>query len=120
MSQNSCSPIVVPSWENVLVIIPVRNEEKTIVAVIRDLQSFGLTKIRVIDNGSSDRSAEVAKSAGAEVLFNRSLVTDKPAGVVCKMSHRRSTGSCLSMVMVVTILAVYLSFLPSEKNTTLF
>ena len=69
MSQKTCSPIVVPFWENVLVIIPVRNEEKTIVAVIRDLQSFGLTKIRVIDNGSSDRSAEVAKGAGAEVLF---------------------------------------------------
>ena len=47
MSQ-TCSPIVDPGLENVLVIIPVRNEEKTIVAVIQDLQSFGLTKIRVV------------------------------------------------------------------------
>ena len=57
------------SLDNVLVIIPVRNEESTIAAVIRDLQSFGLTKIRVVDNGSSDRSAEIAKDAGVEVLY---------------------------------------------------
>ena len=69
MSYKSCSPIVDTSLENVLVVIPVRNEEKTIVAVIQDLQSFGWIKIRVVDNGSSDRSAEVAKDAGAEVLF---------------------------------------------------
>ncbi len=56
------------SLDNILVIIPVRNEESTIAAVIRDLQSFGLTKIRVVNNGSSDRSAEIAKDAGAEVL----------------------------------------------------
>ena len=69
MSHKSSGLIVDTSSENVLVVIPVRNEEKTIVAVIQDLQSFGLTKIRVVDNGSSDRSAEVAKNAGAEVLF---------------------------------------------------
>ncbi|WP_319419264.1 glycosyltransferase [Pleurocapsa sp. FMAR1] len=57
------------SLDNVLVVIPVRNEEATIAAVIKDLQSFGLTKIRVVDNGSSDRSAEIAKEVGAEVSF---------------------------------------------------
>lgn len=54
--------------DDVLVIIPVRNEEATIAKVIKDLQDFGLTKIRVVDNGSSDRSEEVATKAGAEVL----------------------------------------------------
>ena len=54
---------------NVLVIIPVRNEEATIAGVIKDLQSFGLFNIRVIDNGSSDRSATVAAAAGAKVLL---------------------------------------------------
>ena len=54
---------------NVLVIIPVRNEEATIAGVIKDLQSFGLLNIRVIDNGSSDRSATVAAAVGAKVLF---------------------------------------------------
>ena len=54
---------------NVLVIIPVHNEEITIVAVIQNLRRFGLNKIRVVDNSSSDRSSIVAKEAGAEVLF---------------------------------------------------
>ncbi|MEO0928661.1 MAG: glycosyltransferase family 2 protein, partial [Cyanobacteria bacterium J06643_13] len=53
---------------NVLVIIPVKDEAETIAAVIENLQSFGLTRIRVVDNGSSDRSSEIAQAAGAEVL----------------------------------------------------
>ena len=67
----SSQPIFETSFDlsNVLVIIPVRNEETTITGVIKDLKSFGLTKIRAIDNGSSDRSAAVAEAAGAEVLF---------------------------------------------------
>ena len=58
-----------PYLNNVLVIIPVRNEETTIVKVIEDLLEFGLTKIRVVDNGSSDRSSIVAQEAGASVLY---------------------------------------------------
>ncbi|MEO0848811.1 MAG: glycosyltransferase family 2 protein [Cyanobacteria bacterium J06648_1] len=53
---------------NVLVIIPVKDEAETIAAVIENLHSFGLTRIRVVDNGSSDRSSEIAQAAGAEVL----------------------------------------------------
>ena len=54
---------------NILTIIPVRNEEATIALVILSLQTYGLKHIRVIDNGSSDRSATLARQAGAEVLF---------------------------------------------------
>lgn len=53
---------------SIVVIIPVLNEETTIGRVIQSLQSFGLCHIRVVDNGSRDRSAEVAFKAGAEVL----------------------------------------------------
>ena len=53
---------------NILVIIPVLNEEETIAGVIKDLQRVGLSNIRVVDNGSCDRSIEVAQAAGAEVL----------------------------------------------------
>ena len=52
----------------ILVIIPVLNEEATIAQVIQSLQSIGLYQIRVVDNGSCDRSAEVAFKSGAEVL----------------------------------------------------
>ena len=54
---------------NILTIIPVRNEEETIAQVICSLQAYGLSKIRIVDNGSSDRSAMKAQEAGAEVLF---------------------------------------------------
>ena len=54
---------------NILVIIPVLNEEATIVGVIKGLQSYGLSKIRIVDNGSEDRSRALAKDAGAEVLY---------------------------------------------------
>ncbi len=49
-------------------IIPVRNEETTLAAVIKALQAHGLHQIRVVDNGSRDRSALIAAEAGAEVL----------------------------------------------------
>lgn len=52
----------------VFVIIPALNEEATIGCVVQSLQSYGLTKICVVDNGSSDRTATLAQSAGAEVI----------------------------------------------------
>jgi glycosyltransferase involved in cell wall biosynthesis len=55
--------------DSILVIIPVLNEEATIAGVIQSLQSLGLYQIRVVDNGSRDRSAAVAFQAGAEVLY---------------------------------------------------
>ena len=52
----------------VLVIIPILNEEATITDVIKSLQSAGLTRIRVVDNGSEDQSLVKAQAAGAEVI----------------------------------------------------
>lgn len=54
--------------DSILVIIPVLNEEATLARVIQSLQLIGLSHIRVVDNGSRDRSAEVAFKARAEVL----------------------------------------------------
>ena len=56
------------SPEVVQVIIPVRDEEATIAGVVEELRKNGLTSIRVVDNGSRDGSAAVARRAGAEVL----------------------------------------------------
>ena len=69
MCQQSQSDVVDTSLNNVLVVIPIRNEEATIMAVIQDLHQFGLDRIRVVDNGSCDRSSLVAQEAGAEVLL---------------------------------------------------
>lgn len=57
------------SLDNILVIIPVLNEEATIARVVKSLQSYGLKNIRVVDNGSTDRSVTKAIAAGAQVVI---------------------------------------------------
>jgi glycosyltransferase involved in cell wall biosynthesis len=54
--------------EAIQVIIPALDEEATIGAVVEGLRGLGLTRIRVVDNGSRDRTAERARAAGAEVI----------------------------------------------------
>lgn len=51
------------------VIIPALNEEEPIAAVVRDCLTTGLPgEVIVVDNGSTDRTAEHAQSAGAKVV----------------------------------------------------
>ncbi|MEK7131776.1 MAG: glycosyltransferase family 2 protein [Patescibacteria group bacterium] len=50
------------------VVVPAYNEAKSIGRVVSDLFSHGLHNIVVVDDGSSDDTSEVAKSAGAVVL----------------------------------------------------
>lgn len=57
------------SLNSILVIIPVLNEEATITISIQSLQSHGLSRIRVVDNGSTDNSGAIATKAGAEVMY---------------------------------------------------
>ncbi|MBT5900727.1 MAG: glycosyltransferase family 2 protein [Opitutaceae bacterium] len=54
--------------DSIQVIIPALDEEATIGGVVVSLREQGLTRIRVVDNGSEDCTAEVAREAGAEVL----------------------------------------------------
>jgi Glycosyl transferase family 2 len=56
---------------NVLVIIPALNEADSIGTVIGQLHSLDLTRIRVVDNGSTDSTSRVTREAGAEVLIER-------------------------------------------------
>ncbi len=48
------------------VVIPALNEERAIARVIADIPSW-VDRIVVVDNGSHDRTGEVAREAGAEV-----------------------------------------------------
>lgn len=54
--------------DSCLVVVPALDEEETISGVIRKLRQLGFERIRVIDNGSSDATAQRARAAGAEVL----------------------------------------------------
>lgn len=51
-----------------LVLIPALNEEASIGPVIRQWLRLGFAKVRVVDNGSTDRTPAVAREAGAEVV----------------------------------------------------
>ncbi|GEM_PF-3024344 len=51
-----------------IVIIPAHNEVERVGAIVRCLMDRGFSHVRVVDNGSSDTTALVARDAGAEVL----------------------------------------------------
>lgn len=55
------------------VIIPTRNEEKNIGTVICELKAMGYNNILIIDAKSEDRTVEVAKELGANVIFQRGI-----------------------------------------------
>jgi glycosyltransferase involved in cell wall biosynthesis len=52
----------------VALIIPALDEEASIAATLAELRGLPLAQVIVVDNGSRDRTAEVARDAGAEVL----------------------------------------------------
>lgn len=59
---------------NLVVMIPALNEEKTISKVIkavpRKIAGIGSVKVLVIDDGSADKTAALAKSAGADKVLS--------------------------------------------------
>ncbi|MBN2706725.1 MAG: glycosyltransferase family 2 protein, partial [Deltaproteobacteria bacterium] len=53
----------------VAIIIPVLNEEEAIGRVLEELPAARRELVIVVDNGSCDRSPEIARAAGATVLL---------------------------------------------------
>ena len=54
--------------KKIAVIIPVLNEEKTLPLVVNDISRDLVDEILVVDNGSSDRTPEVAEELGVTLL----------------------------------------------------
>ncbi|GAW31643.1 glycosyltransferase [Carboxydocella sp. JDF658] len=53
----------------VLVLVPAHNEEKKIAATVKSALTIpGVTRVVVVDDASTDRTAELAEAAGAEVI----------------------------------------------------
>ena len=57
-----------PDRFHTIVIIPALNEESSIAQVIRSIPESAAAEIIVVDNGSTDNTAQVAYEAGATVL----------------------------------------------------
>ena len=55
----------------IIVNIPAYNEEKTIGNVVRDVINNGYRNVVVIDDGSTDRTAEIARKSGAIVISHK-------------------------------------------------
>jgi glycosyltransferase involved in cell wall biosynthesis len=54
--------------DSVMVVVPALDEEETIGEIVLSLTQQGFTCIRVVDNGSRDRTKDVALEAGAVVM----------------------------------------------------
>lgn len=56
------------SWPQIAVIIPALNEEAALPYILADLSKQSVEEVVVVDNGSTDRTAEVARAGGATVV----------------------------------------------------
>jgi len=58
--------------KNILIIIPAFNEEKIIESTVNNLKEYGYNNILIVDDGSSDRTSEIAGKL--EVFLVRHLI----------------------------------------------
>src|SRR5205809_274013 len=63
---------------NVIAIIPALNEEAVIGSVVRGIPPV-VTRVVVVDNGSTDRTSAAAAAAGARVVYE----PDRGYGAAC-------------------------------------
>jgi glycosyltransferase involved in cell wall biosynthesis len=57
---------------SVAIVMPARNEEEALPRVLAEIPAGAVDRIVVVDNGSEDGTARVAREAGAEVVAERS------------------------------------------------
>lgn len=55
-------------WNGIVVVIPAYNERRTIADVLRGLRTHGYRQVVVVDDGSTDGTAELAAQEGVVVL----------------------------------------------------
>ncbi len=78
-------------------LIPAYNEEKHLADVLRQTKVY-LADILVVDDGSADRTAEVARENGVEVLVNRRNL-GKGASLVAGLDHLFANGYDAAMCL---------------------
>lgn len=80
----------------VTVIIPTLNEEKNIAEVIWELRHLGYHNILIVDGNSRDRTVEVAKEFGADVIFQNGM--GKGDALRHAFNHSRLNGDIVVMM----------------------
>ncbi len=83
---------------NTYIIIPGLNEEKHIVDVIKGVKAQGFQKIIFIDDGSKDKTAMLAKKAGATIL-KHIVNMGKGAAVKTGCDHACELGAEILVLM---------------------
>jgi len=81
---------------DITVIIPALNEERTIGMVIQELKQMGYNSILIIDGKSHDRTIEVAKEYGANVIVQNEM--GKGAALRQAFNHSDLTGQAIVMM----------------------
>ncbi len=67
------TPTPAPLTEQVSVLLPVRDEAERVAACVRALLAQGAAQVLVLDDGSTDGTAEIARSAGATAITGAPL-----------------------------------------------
>ena len=57
-----------PAFPDLVAVIPARDEAASVGGVVRALRAQGVPRVVVVDNGSTDGTAGVARAAGAETV----------------------------------------------------
>ncbi len=76
---------------DISVIIPALNEEATVGIVVSELRMTGPYEVIVADNGSTDRTAQVAAAAGARVISE----PRRGYGAACLAGSQAANGKAL-------------------------
>lgn len=79
----------------VSIVIPAFNEEQTIGPVLRELIALGFTDLIVIDDGSQDRTSDVAAQNGAQVIRHPYNIGN---GAAVKAGIRAATGDIIVLM----------------------
>ena len=110
------------SGKRIAVIIPALNEEKTLPRVLNDISRELVDEVIVVDNGSSDRTAELAKELGAFAVNVNAVAPGLIETAMLKESEARDKiidlamgESALKRVGQPEDLANLVAFLASDK-----
>jgi len=93
---NDLDPELIPP-KGLCAVLPAYNEELVIGSVILRTKQY-VDRVIVVDDGSSDRTSEVAKLAGAEVI-RLDHNTGKAYTILLGLRHARKTGCTVAVML---------------------